>query len=260
MTDEIKLSITGPIAEIVLNQPERRNALNTLMWRAIPELVSEAISHPEVRALIIHGGRSGVFAAGADISEFDTAYADERRILESGGLIASALNALEQCPMPVIAAIDGPCFGAGVSLAVAADIRIAHKSAQFCVPPAKLGLVFPAGDTRRLVGLIGQGAAKYLMLTAKIIKAQEAKQISLVQEVCDKSAVLVARQMAESMAKLSPRSLSAIKLMTAGVVSGWPDDAPEADALFVAGFLGADHAEGRAAFLEKRKPQFSNLN
>jgi len=256
MSQDLDLIIDQNIAELVLCRPHRRNALNTAMWRAIPDRINQAAAHQDVRCILVHGGGTGLFAAGADIAEFETAYSDQEKILASGQLIAKALMAIEHCPRPVIAAIEGPCYGAGVSLAVACDFRIADKTARFCIPPAKLGLTYPAGDTRRLIDLIGPGATRYLLMTATTLSAETARQISLIEDVCEGSAIEAGRRLARQMADLSPASLSAAKRMTTGLMRGWSDEHPEALRLFTEGFLGQDHAEGRAAFLEKRKPRF----
>ncbi len=253
----IDLHIHGTCAELILCNSEKRNALNTAMWRAIPELIARANAAKAVRTILLHGGTGGVFAAGADISEFAEAYSDTARIRDSGGLIAAALNAIEASAKPVIAAIDGPCYGAGVSLAVAADVRIASDTASFCIPPARLGLIYPAGDTRRLLTLIGPGATKRLLLTAQTIDAREALRIGLVEQLTGDSAIPIARKMAARIETLSPQALRSIKTLIAGLQSGWTDTSPQADALFVEGFLSDDHREGRAAFLEKRQAKFT---
>ncbi|MEM8617474.1 MAG: enoyl-CoA hydratase-related protein [Pseudomonadota bacterium] len=256
MTDLINLRTDGAVAEVVLNKPDKKNALCNTMWAAIPDLIGQAVANPEVRVLLLHGGGNGVFAAGADISEFDTAYGNEGAIHASGRLMEKALSALEHCAKPVIAAVNGPCYGAGVALAVACDFRVASETARFCVPPAKLGLTFPAGDTRRLLGLVGPGLTRDMLLTARVVNASDALTLGLVERLCEDDAIMAARSLATAMAELSPTSHRLLKTMVHGVLSGWGDDAPEADTLFVEGFSSEDHTEGRAAFSEKRRPIF----
>ena len=143
MIQTIRLEIAAPLAEIILDQPQRRNALSLEMWAALPARLAEANADPAVKVLLLHGGGTGVFAAGADISEFPAIYGTEADARHSGQTIARALAALEDSPKPVIAAIEGPCIGGGVSLAVACDLRIATTSATFGITPARLGLVYP---------------------------------------------------------------------------------------------------------------------
>ncbi|MEO1473238.1 MAG: enoyl-CoA hydratase-related protein, partial [Pseudomonadota bacterium] len=129
MTDAIRLQVQSPLAEIILDKPEKRNALSVEMWAAIPDLIAAATQDSNISIVVIHGGASGAFAAGADISEFAEIYATPESAAASGKTIAQALNAVETCPKPVLAAIDGACVGAGVSLAMAADLG--HVSTVF---------------------------------------------------------------------------------------------------------------------------------
>mgnify|MGYP003651152024 CR=1 FL=1 len=136
----ISLKTNDGIGEIILDKPAKRNALSTDMWAALPALVDAAVADTSVKVIIIHGGTAGAFAAGADISEFETIYATAESAERSGDTIARAIDSLANCAKPVIAAIDGACVGGGVSLALAADLRIAGEGAKFAVTPAKLGL------------------------------------------------------------------------------------------------------------------------
>ena len=192
MTQTIRLEIAAPLAEIILDQPQRRNALSLEMWAALPARVAEANADPAVKVLLLHGGGTGVFAAGADISEFPVIYGTEADARHSGQTIARALAALEDSPKPVIAAIEGPCIGGGVSLAVACDLRIATTRATFGITPARLGLVYPPGDMLRLVRLAGHGAARRLLYTGRIFSSAEALAMGLVDELVDAPAVLPA--------------------------------------------------------------------
>lgn len=253
----IRLNSASAIAELVLNRPDKRNALSIDMWAAIPELIQRVEDNPGIKVLIIHGGDAGAFAAGADISEFATIYATEASAQASGATIAAALNAVETCPKPTIAAIDGACVGGGVSLAMACDLRIASTASKFGITPAKLGLVYPAGDTRRLLSAIGPGAAKDLLFTGRIFGADEALRLRLIDRLVeDESALSAAQAFAGEIAATSQWSTRAIKRMIAGLQSGWPDDAAEATALFVEGFSNEDFRDGHTAFLEKRAAKF----
>ncbi|GAB5458762.1 MAG: enoyl-CoA hydratase-related protein [Henriciella sp.] len=258
MNTKIHLDTAPPLAEIVLNQPEKRNALSQDMWAAIPALVAKADADPEVKVLLIHGGDTGIFSAGADISEFETTYATAQSAKASGETIAAALDAVENCSKPVIAAIEGACVGGGVSLAMACDIRIAANTAKFGVTPGKLGLVYPAGDTKRLLDAIGPSATKNILFTGKIFGADEAARISLIDHlVADGAALSEAHKLAEQIASISQWSTRAIKRMIKGLQSGWPTDHPDAEALFLEGFANEDFADGYKAFLEKRPANFT---
>lgn len=257
MTQAIRLDITPPFAEIVLNKPAKRNALSVDMWAAIPDMVAQAVSHPDVKVLLIHGGESGAFAAGADISEFEDIYATKDSAKASGDTIAAALNAVENCSKPTMAAIEGACVGGGVSLAMACDLRVASARSKFGVTPGKLGLVYPAGDTRRLLEAIGPGATKDILFTGRIFAATEAREIKLIDRLTeDGAAVSEARRFASDIAAISQWSTRATKRMIKGLQSGWDDSQPEAVELFLQGFSNEDFQDGYKAFLEKRPPNF----
>lgn len=255
MTDPIRLETYGDIAELILDQPARRNALSVAMWAGLPRLVAGANDDTSVKVIILRGA-GGHFAAGADISEFDAAYSDREAARASGGHVAAALAALETSAKPVIAAIDGSCVGGGVSLALACDIRIASEAARFAITPARLGIVYPPSDTRRLLQAVGPGQAKRLLMTAGQIGAEEARKIGLVDLISDGDIHAAARELAGEIAANSQWSVRNIKAMIAGLQSGWSDASPEAEDLFLDGWEGDDFAEGRAAFLAKRKADF----
>ncbi|MEM9376258.1 MAG: enoyl-CoA hydratase-related protein [Pseudomonadota bacterium] len=258
MTASIRLDRAAPLAEIILNKPDKRNALSVDMWAAIPELVEQAIADPDTKVLLIHGGDAGAFAAGADISEFEQTYATKANAKAAGDTIASALNAVEQCPKPTLAAIEGACVGGGVSLATACDLRVASARSKFGVTPGKLGLVYPAGDTRRLLETIGPGATKDILFTGRIFLADEAKDMNLIDRLVeDGTAVAAARALAMEIAAISQWSTRATKRMIKGLQSGWSDQASQASDLFVDGFSNEDFKDGYRAFLEKRAPKFT---
>ena len=166
-----------------------------------------------------------------------------------------ALEPLAALPMPVIAAIDGDCFGAGVALALAADIRVAGLRAIFAITPAKLGITYPQEDIARLVALVGPGQAGRLLYTAARIEAGEAGRIGLVEFTSDE-AWATALGLAREMAALSPASLLALKRAVRGVAKGAD---PRFDTDFDQAFAGSDFREGLAAFRERRPPGFDDI-
>jgi enoyl-CoA hydratase/carnithine racemase len=254
----IRLDVAAPFGEIVLNKPEKRNALSLDMWAAIPDLVHRCVADPDVKIVLIHGGDAGAFAAGADISEFKTIYATAESARASGRTIAAALDALETCPKPTIAAIEGPCVGGGVSIAMATDLRVGGGGARFGVTPAKLGLVYPASDTRRLLAVIGPARTKDLLFTGRLLDAEEALAIGLVDRRAEPGEALkMARTLGAEIVAVSQWSTRATKKMITGLESGWRDDAAEAEALFVQGFSNEDFQEGYRAFLAKRAARFT---
>ena len=249
------LTGSGSSAEIVINAPQRRNALSMNMWSALPVLVRTVDADAAAKALIIHGGKGGHFAAGVDISEFGTIYDGEEKTRETTAIISEALNAIIKCSKPVIAAIEGSCFGAGISLAVACDVRIASASARFGLPPAKLGIVYPPADLRRLVDTIGASAAKRMLFTARRFTGAEAAEMGLIDEMAEEGQALsAARAMADEIASNSKWSVRTLKKMIGEIEDGRPDE--DLIDYMVEGAVGDDFREGYSAFLEKRKASF----
>ena len=258
MSASIYLTKSTPIAELILNKPEKRNALSVDMWAEIPGFVEDVEADANTKVLIIHGGDAGAFAAGADISEFGETYASAESAAQSNNAVEAALSALEHCTKPVLAAIEGACVGGGVSLAMCADIRISDSSAKFGVTPAKLGLVYPASHTRRLMEAIGPSHTKDLLFTGRIISASAAASIGLIDRLTSNGAALsTAQELAAEISGVSQWSNRANKKMIKGMQIGWRDTGPEASALLKEGFSNADFQDGHKAFLEKRKPKFT---
>ena len=258
MTNSIHVDINPPFAEIIFNKPERRNALSADMWEAIPSLVDEANLHSNVKVIIIHGGNAGAFAAGADISEFESMYSSVKSSIKFSTIVSAALDAIENSKKPTIAAIDGACVGGGVSIAMACDLRIASEDSKLGVTPSRLGIVYPVGDTRRLIEIVGLSVAKELLLTGQIFSAKDAHCMRLINRLAPKNqAIQKAYELANQISSVSQWSTQATKVMIKGVKNGWNDSTKEAQDLFLDGFTNEDFEEGYKAFLEKRSPRFN---
>lgn len=258
MTDLLRLETHGPIAELILNNGKRRNALNLEMWEAIPGLLAQIASAADIRVVIMHGGEVGHFAAGADISEFGPIWATPEGAKRAANALYTATTAIETCTRPVIAAIEGSCMGAGLSLASACDLRVVADGARFSLPPAKLGAAYPYEDLRRLADIIGLAPTRDLLLTARTIEAEEAGDLGLAsRRVASGQAHQTALEIAKGMIDLSPWALSTGKTMLSAIGAGQKTDTPQMRALQIEGFLGPEFYEGQNAFLKKRKPKFS---
>jgi enoyl-CoA hydratase/carnithine racemase len=252
----LDLASNAGVAILTLNRPHRRNALNAGMWSALPGLLSRLASDHSARVLIVRGA-GGHFAAGADISEFSTLAGDRSSALAYGRLLEDATAALAGWPRPVIAQIDGYCIGAGLAIALACDLRMAASDARLGAPPARLGLVYSLGDTRRLLDAVGASAAKAMLFTAVLHPAPDALRIGLVDEVHPAADLAAAaRAKAASIAELSSWSIRHAKAIIATVLSGAREETDETRAWFADAFEGRDFAEGLAAFNGKRAPRF----
>ncbi|KUJ70749.1 enoyl-CoA hydratase [Streptomyces albus subsp. albus] len=248
MEPRLEHEVADGIATVVISNPAKRNAMTKDMWRELPVLLDRYAADPAVRALVLTGA-GDTFCAGIDIG----ALADEAAAKE---LAVIAEDALAAFPKPTLAAVRGYCVGGGCQLAGACDLRFAEEGSRFGVTPAKLGVVYAPSSTRRLVELVGPGAAKYLLFSAELIDAQRALRTGLVDEVLPAGAL--DKRVAEFTAVLASRSqLSqvAAKEFAAGPA------APPVDPARIAYWAEQAHrsgeeAEGVAAFLERRPPRF----
>jgi enoyl-CoA hydratase/carnithine racemase len=248
-------AIADTIATITLDAPATRNAMAIADWHALSGAVA-TIAAARPRVVLLRARGTAMFCSGADLREI-AALADDPAAARAFRLtMRGALDALAALPMPVIAAIDGDCFGAGVALALAADMRVAGPRAVFAITPARLGISYPQQDIARLVALVGPGQAARLLYGATRIDADEATRIGLV-EVVGEDAGAAARDMAVAMAALSPASLAALKHAVARAPQGHD---PVLDAAFDAAFAGADFREGLSAFHERRPPRFAAVD
>ena len=250
----VRAEVDGSVGTLIIDNPERRNAMDRAMYEAVPVAVAE-LRDADVRVVVLRGEGDEAFGAGSDISEFP-----EHRL----GDAAASYDHVEHCAWHavadldrlVIAAIHGPCMGGGIAMALHADIRVAADDGQFAVPPARLGIAYPPEAVRRLVALVGPGRAKLLLTTARVLDAAAALDMGLVDEVVAKGELVdhVAR-MAASIARLAPLSVRAAKLTVDALTT---DRVPEADAAdaVAACYASSDFREGIDAFLQKRRPIF----
>jgi enoyl-CoA hydratase/carnithine racemase len=256
LTQSIYLEqITQGSATLVFNRPDKRNALSVAMWAAIPDLVARAVANPNVKLLFVKGN-GGVFAAGADISEMPSVYATGKAALENDEKIQGAMKALEDCPKPVIALIEGACVGGGCGIALACDMRFGAIGSRYGVTPAKLGLVYGVGDTRRLVQAVGLSKAKDILFTGRLLEAEEALSVGLIDQLVTTAQLsTIAQDYAGRISAASQFSIRSQKEVLA-MLRGGADDAAQSRALFAQSFEGADFKEGFCAFMEKRPANF----
>jgi enoyl-CoA hydratase len=246
----------GSTGFLLLDRPERRNALNREMWAALPSLVKALDSDPETRLLVVKGAGSEAFAAGADISEFADARSSPEKVAEYETLNGAAFAALRNTSKPAIAMIQGFCIGGGLALALACDLRIASEAAVFSLPPAKLGLAYPLEGLRDLLQAVSPAFAKEMLFTAKRCSAAEALRAGLVHRVVATDRLEIeTRDLCAGIADNAPLTLKASK-RAIDVLAG-RQVSENVGALAAACFASDDYAEGQRAFLEKRKARFT---
>jgi enoyl-CoA hydratase len=256
MSDAILVRRDGGIATVVLNRPEKLNALTKPMWQRLGGVFDELSADDSIRCVVIRGAGTKSFAPGNDISEFE----NERRNVEQarayGRIMHRTIDSISACRHPVVAMIHGICVGGGLEIAGLADIRICGESSRFGVPIKNLGLVMAYGEIRALIGLAGQAAALEILLEGRIFDAAEAK---------DKG--LVTRVVADD--KVEEESLAAARRIAAGapLVARWhkkfarrlADPRPLSEAEYDEGFAcfgTEDFRIGYQAFLAKKTPEF----
>lgn len=253
----LRLERDGAIAEIVLDLPERQNAIGAAMWQALAGHCDELERDPSVRVVLVRGEGSA-FSAGADIGEFAQVFADRSTALAYNELVQGALGRLERLPTPTIAQIGGNCIGGGCALAMACDLRFAAEDARLGITPARLGLAYALGDVRRLIALVGPSRAKDLLFSARLIRAEEAMRLGLVDRVLATPECRVAvLSYARSLCALSGSSQRRLKSIARLVGQGQHAEDEISRALRDGAVEHADFAEGWTAFLAKRTPRFA---
>jgi len=256
---KLTVALDGPVATLAIDNPQKRNAIDLEMWKALPSIMHDLTTDERVRVVVIRGAGGAAFASGADISEFHTVRADA-----AGGRLYEAANeaafwAVAHCPKPVIAMIRGFCLGGGFGLALACDMRVAEERAVFGIPAARLGVGYPPGAMALIVSVLGPAVAKDLLFTARRIDASEAQRMGVVQQVvADQELDSAVLSLAETIAANAPLTIRAAKAAI-DAAAGLPRSpgAPSPVALADACFDSGDYREGRRAFLEKRHPVFS---
>jgi enoyl-CoA hydratase/carnithine racemase len=251
----LRLVRDGAVARLLIDRPEKRNAMTQAMWETLPALVVEAMTDPEVRVLLLASATPGIFCAGADIDQFAAQSGAESWRIANQAAIRASQYALAHAEKPVIAAIDGDCVGGGCGLAIACDIRIASPRARLGITPAKLGIVYSLFDTKLLVDLVGPGQAKRILFTANLLGAEEALRIGLVEELAD-DPDLAATALARTIAGNARHSVRSTKGIVRKILDGQADDDETTLRMFRDAFVLPEFSEGVGAFRDKRKPDF----
>ena len=254
MSDDglLRVETGGHTAVVTIDNPAKRNAMTPAMWEALPPLLDGLATDPSVRVVVLTGA-GDTFCAGADITGLTRLGSGEA----GRDLAVDAESALAAFPKPVIAAIRGYCVGGGCQLAAACDLRLAADDARFAVTPAKIGIVYPASATGRLVRLIGASATKYLLYSADLIDAAHALRVGLVDELTAPGDLGPrVEALAGTVAGRSQLTVRASKEIVDAIADGTFEPALGRRWRTLAA-AGPDAAEGIAAFTERRPPDFS---
>ena len=252
------VTLEGGVATVTLSRPERHNAITLAMWEAFGRLMPFLAGSDDVEVVLFRGPPGGPFSAGADISEFTALRSTPEAAERYGEAVTSGERAIISFPKPTVAMVEGFAIGGGAQVALACDLRLCEDGSRFGITPAKLGIVYALASTARLVDLVGPAWASYLLMTGDLVDAPTALRIGLVHHVHHARDDLEAGT-AELVATLTSRaqvSLLGAKALVGKVSAGVRQDDDEARRHYRDSLHSPEYAEGVAAFLAKRAPDF----
>ncbi len=259
ITEQLIITKKEGVGRIAFDNQKRRNALNYDMWRGLPIVLDNFAKDNEVRVIVLSGAGGKAFSAGADISEFAKKRSGENAVAIYDEAVTEATEALALTKKPLIAQIDGFCIGGGLGVAMTCDWRIAATDSRFAVPAAKLGLGYKIKGLKILVDQIGPSAAKEIFFTARQFNAEEAMQMGLVNRILPASEVAAyVDNYANTIANNAPLTVLAAKTVVDEILKDSVSrDLDLCQKVVDECFASKDYQEGRQAFMEKRKPNFT---
>lgn len=254
--DGIRVEREDGIVTITFDRPERRNAIDYVQWQGIATIFGELAQDKALLGVVLTGA-GDCFSAGADISDFEETRATPEQGIAYEVAVDAACDAIAALGRPVIAAIEGYCYGGACNLAMACDFRFVSDGARFAIPAGKLSIVYGARGTVRLLALVGLTEAKRIFFSARDFGAERALQTGFADAI-EGDPVTAARAWLESVRPVAPLSIAGAKaiLNMAAMPETAFDGEAAHDGIFRA-LTSKDYKEGRAAFGEKRPPRFT---
>lgn len=254
---DVRLEVSPPIAVVTLDRAGARNALSRGMWAALPGVFQQVADDRAVRVVILRGAGERAFSAGADIGEFRTKMISKELAREYWRVVDAANSAVERCPKPVVAMVAGFALGAALPLVCACDVRIAGENARLGVPAARIGLTLGLDDTRRLVAAVGASWARDILVTGRLLEADEALRIGLVQRVVPLARLEAeARALAGRIAEGAPLALRQAKANVDLILRDPALASVDREEFSIEWAGSRDFVEGVEAFFAGRKPEF----
>jgi enoyl-CoA hydratase/carnithine racemase len=251
----LRVTREGTVATVELHRPDKHNAISFAMWEGFAQVLPELGTDDDVDVVVLRGTPGGPFSAGADISEFQELRLRPEDAERYGAAVAAGERAVIECAKPTVALVQGWAIGGGTQVAVACDLRVCDSTARFGVTPAKLGIVYALQSTARLVDVVGQAWASWILMTGELLDAPTALRIGLVHEVAD-DVEARAYELAAVLASRARISLTGAKQLIARSVAGERVEDDAVRALYTASLTSPEYAEGVRAFLDKRAPDF----
>jgi enoyl-CoA hydratase len=254
--DDLLFALDDGIGRVTFNRPQARNAFTFEMYERLAEICERANRDQTIKVLLLRGAGDKAFAAGTDINQF-RAFKTPQDAIDYENRIDRVLGILETCRVPTIAAINGACTGGGAAIAAACDLRIGTRSTRMGFPIARtLGNCLSMSNVSRITALIGPARVKDLIFTARLVEAEEAASVGLLNEIVDDLAALDTRadEIARLVAGNAPLTLSATKQAVARLQNRLSHG--EGEDLILMCYTSRDFREGLDAFLTKRAPQW----
>jgi enoyl-CoA hydratase/carnithine racemase len=249
----------GGVGTVVFNNPERHNAVSLEMWEATKGILDGFAADNDIRVVVVTGAGGKAFVSGADISKFDSERASLEAARAYGAKSETAYASIYEFPKPTIAMIRGYCIGGGLGLATCCDLRIASDNSRFAVPAAKLGLGYGYVGLKRLVDIVGPAFAKEIFYTARQFDTQEALAMGMVNRVVPSAELeSTVKSITDMICANAPLTIKAVKFTVGEILKDeGKRDIARATEMVEACFSSHDYNEGRAAFMQKRKPVFT---
>ncbi len=259
--DVLQKETRGNVGTLIINRPERRNALSPELLVKLHLALKEWAEEDRIRTVVITGGDGKMFSSGYDILSIPTNVTPEmKEILKQENPLELALDSVKQFGYPTIAMLNGSALGAGLNLCMCCDIRIAADDIKVGMPPAKLGLVYYPEGLKQFVEVLGMAKTREVFLTARTYQGEELLKKGLVDHLVPRSELAATTyRLAEEIAENAPLSLKGTKriLNMLGGSPALPEEGlQEAEKLIMEAINSEDHKEAQAAFIEKRKPRF----
>jgi enoyl-CoA hydratase len=258
-SDKMLARKEGNVGYVIFNNPERHNAVSLEMWARTSEILEGFANDDDVRVVVLTGAGGKSFVSGADISKFESERSSLEGMKTYNAAVARANEGVASFPKPTIAMIKGYCIGGGLGLAVCCDLRICSDNSKFGIPAAKLGLGYSYPGVKRLSDLVGPSFAKEIFFTARQFDAEEARTMGLVNRIVPAAELeTYVKNYADTIAGNAPLTVKAAKFIAGETVKDESKrDLARCQEMVDACFRSSDYTEGRRAFMEKRKPQFT---
>ncbi len=259
MADALLVDRRGPTWTLTFNRPAQRNSLPPSEWLRLRDMLAQIAREPDARVVVLRGAGGRAFSSGYDIGALEQLQQQKIVLSTPEDPFEQALAAVVEHPLPVIAMISGFAVGGGCTLAAGCDVRLAGASARFGMPPAKLGVVYSASELKTFLELLGPGRTKLLFYSGRIIDAQRALELGLIEEVVpDEQLEEYTYALAREIAANAPLAVQGTKrILRHMLAQAVPPEAVEDIAATIrATNTSADLREGVRAFLEKRRPEF----